>query len=227
MCWKSSMSCHRHLNIKYLHVWKSETNWLTYYISFFAFKIRLWTISLWVGILDAHIFPHDTCAIKDFGGAAFLEFSTQKAGFLDVGNIVSWFRCWYPGMYSICVNSLSLLLFSFLVVSDSLWPHGAPLLLCPGGYSKKELPELVSMPCSRGSFQLRDQTQVTRIASGFFTIWATKEAQETGVGSLSLLLGIFQTHELNQGSLHCRQILYLLTYQGSPVLNLKSCLILS
>ena len=124
MCWKSSMSCHRHLNIKYLHVWKSETNWLTYYISFFAFKIRLWTISLWVGILDAHIFPHDTCAIKDFGGAAFLEFSTQKAGFLDVGNIVSWFRCWYPGMYSICVNSLSLLLFSFLVVSDSLWPQG-------------------------------------------------------------------------------------------------------
>ena len=78
MCWKSFMSWHRHLKIKYLHVWKSEANSLTYSISFFAIKIRLWRISLWVGILDAQIFPHDSCAIKDFGGAAFLEFSTQN-----------------------------------------------------------------------------------------------------------------------------------------------------
>ena len=32
------------------------------------------------------------------------------------------------------------------------------------------------MPSSRGSFQLRDQTQVSYIAGRFFTIWATKEA---------------------------------------------------
>ena len=35
-----------------------------------------------------------------------------------------------------------------------------------------------------------------------------------GVGSLSLLQGIFLTQELNQGLLHCRQILYQLSYQG-------------
>ena len=34
-----------------------------------------------------------------------------------------------------------------------------------------------------------------------------------GVGSLSLLRGIFLTQELNQGLLHCRQILYQLSYQ--------------
>ena len=34
----------------------------------------------------------------------------------------------------------------------------------------------------------------------------------TGVGSLSLLQGIF----LNEGLLLCRQILYQLNYQGSP-----------
>ena len=34
--------------------------------------------------------------------------------------------------------------------------------------------------------------------------------------SLSLLLGIVPTQELNQGLLHCRQILYQLSYQGSP-----------
>ena len=41
-------------------------------------------------------------------------------------------------------------------------------------------------------------------------------SQNTGVGSLSLLQGIFPTEELNQGFLHCRQILYQLSYQGSP-----------
>ena len=40
--------------------------------------------------------------------------------------------------------------------------------------------------------------------------------KNTGVGSLSLLQWIFPTQELNQGLLHCRQILYWLSYQGSP-----------
>ena len=37
----------------------------------------------------------------------------------------------------------------------------------------------------------------------------------TGVGSLTLLQGIFPTQESNQGLLHCRQILYQLSHQGS------------
>ena len=37
------------------------------------------------------------------------------------------------------------------------------------------------------------------------------------MGSLSLLQGIFPTKELNWGLLHCRQILYQLSYQGSPM----------
>ena len=40
----------------------------------------------------------------------------------------------------------------------------------------------VAFPFSRGSFQPRDRTQVSRIAGGFFTVWATREAQ------LSMLL---------------------------------------
>ena len=31
------------------------------------------------------------------------------------------------------------------------------------------------MPFSRGTFQPGDQTQVSPIAGGFFTLWATKE----------------------------------------------------
>ena len=40
--------------------------------------------------------------------------------------------------------------------------------------------------------------------------------KNTGVGSLSLLQRIFPTQESNQGLLHCRQILYQLSYPGSP-----------
>ena len=42
----------------------------------------------------------------------------------------------------------------------------------------------------------------------------------TGVGSLSLLQGIFPTQESNRGLLHCKQILYQLSYQGSPYIEL-------
>ena len=41
--------------------------------------------------------------------------------------------------------------------------------------------------------------------------------KSTGVGSLSLLQGIFPTQELNPGLPHlCRRILYQLSHQGSP-----------
>ena len=40
--------------------------------------------------------------------------------------------------------------------------------------------------------------------------------KNTGVSSLSYLQWIFPTQELNQVLLHCRQILYQLSYQGSP-----------
>ena len=37
-----------------------------------------------------------------------------------------------------------------------------------------------------------------------------------GVGSLSLLQGIFPTQESNWGLLHCKWILYQMSYQGNP-----------
>ena len=40
--------------------------------------------------------------------------------------------------------------------------------------------------------------------------------QNTGVGSLSLLQGIFPTQGLNSGFPHCRWILYQLSHKGSP-----------
>ena len=73
-------------------------------------------------------------------------------------------------------------------------------------------------PSSKGSSQPREPgwTQVSCIEGGFFTSWTTREAQESGLGSLSLLQQIFRTQKSNQGLLHCRWILYQLSYQGSP-----------
>ena len=47
--------------------------------------------------------------------------------------------------------------------------------------------------------------------------------QNTGVGSLSLLQGIFPTRGSTWGLLHCKQILYQLSSQGSPTCCMESC----
>ena len=46
------------------------------------------------------------------------------------------------------------------------------------GIFQARILEWVAMPSSRESFQPRDGIQVSRIAGGFFTIWATRENQE-------------------------------------------------
>jgi len=43
--------------------------------------------------------------------------------------------------------------------------------------------EWVAFPISRGSSQPRDQTQVSHIAAGFFTSWATREAHGCSIRS--------------------------------------------
>ena len=49
---------------------------------------------------------------------------------------------------------------------------------------------------------------------GLYSPWNSL-GQNIGVGSLSLLQGIFPTQGLNPGILHCRWILYQLSHQGS------------
>ena len=50
---------------------------------------------------------------------------------------------------------------------------------------------------------------------GLYSPW-NSSGQNTGVGSLSLLKGILPTQGLNPDLLHCRQIIYQLSHQGSP-----------
>ena len=74
--------------------------------------------------------------------------------------------------------------------------------------------EWVAVPFSRGSFQPRDQTQVSHIADSLPTE-PQRKPRNIGVVSLSLLQGIFPGQESNQGLLQCRQILYKLSYERS------------
>ena len=52
---------------------------------------------------------------------------------------------------------------------------------------------------------------------GLWSPWNSL-GQNTGVGSLSLLQGIFPTQRSNPGLPHCRQILSQLSHKGSPLL---------
>ena len=77
--------------------------------------------------------------------------------------------------------------------------------------------ERVAMPSTRGSSEPRSPSlQADSILSE-----PPGKPNTSGVGSLSLLQGIFPIQELNWGFLHCRQILYQLSYQGN--LNKHIC----
>ena len=72
--------------------------------------------------------------------------------------------------------------------------------------------EWVAFPFSRGSFKPRSPT----LHADSLPAEPQVKPKNTRVGSLSLLQRIFPTQESNWGLLHCRWILYQLSYEGSP-----------
>ena len=89
------------------------------------------------------------------------------------------------------------------------------------GISQARILERVALPFSRkkipwrskGSSQPRDRIQVSTMQVDSLPAEPQGKSKNTGVGSLSLLQRIFSAQELNRGLLHCRQILYQLSYQ--------------
>ena len=61
---------------------------------------------------------------------------------------------------------------------------------------------------------------------GLYCPW-NSPGQNTGLGSCSLLQGIFPTQALNPGLPHCGRILYQLSHQGSPILSCCCCCVAS
>ena len=76
-----------------------------------------------------------------------------------------------------------------VLVTQSCWTlydpmDCSPLVFSVHGILQAKILEWVAISFSRGSFQLRDQTNVSCIAGRFFTIWATRKTPHTRCRSL-------------------------------------------
>ena len=100
------------------------------------------------------------------------------------------------------------------VMSESLWPCGLQpaRLLCPWGSSRQEYWGGLACP-PPGDLPHPGLPHCRRI---LYPLSHQGKPRNTGVGSLSLLQGIFYTQESNPGLPHCRWILYPLRHQGKP-----------
>ena len=67
-------------------------------------------------------------------------------------------------------------------VAQSFLTLWYPMDYAVHGIVQGRILEWVVFPFSRGSFQTRDQTQVSYSVGGFFTSWTTREAQEDWSG---------------------------------------------
>ena len=101
-------------------------------------------------------------------------------------------------------------------------PHGLPPigLLCPWGFSRQKYCSGLPYPPSGDLPNPGIDPRCLTLQADSLPSEPPDKPKNTGVGCLSLLRGIFLTQELNWGLLTCRWILYQLSYQGSPTLNI-------
>ena len=85
-----------------------------------------------------------------------------------------------------------------------------------------EPPNLGSQPHVKSKWKSLSCVQLF-MTQGLYGPW-NSPGQNTRVGSHSLLQGIFPTQGSNPGLLHCRWILYQLSYEGSPWDRYNHCL---
>ena len=115
--------------------------------------------------------------------------------------------------------------------------QSCPTLCDPKDYTVHEILQVrilewVAFPFSRGlNFPNSGmEPRAPTLQADSLPVEPQRNPKNTGVGSLSLFQGIFLTQELNWGLIHCRLILYQLSYQGSPTELLtqaaQSCLTL-
>ena len=102
-----------------------------------------------------------------------------------------------------------------LVTQSCLPPHGLQpaRLLCSWGFSRQE--HWSGLPCpppgDLPNPEIKPRSPTLQADS--LLSEPPGKPKNTGVSSLSLLQGNFQTQESDQGLLHCRHVLYQLSYQ--------------
>ena len=107
--------------------------------------------------------------------------------------------CWHdPGAHGGPHGHLRSLLGSSLHLQNQYWSVSCSLVLC-----------LVIQSCLTLCNPMDCSPSIS-------SVHENSPSKYSGVSSLSPLQGIFPTQESNWGLLHCRQILYQLSSQGSP-----------
>ena len=118
----------------------------------------------------------------------------------------------------LCNQPLAAAVLSCSVLSDSLQPHGlqSTRLLCPWGFSSQQY--WSGLPCPPPGDLPNPGIKPRSRALQAYSLPSEPPGKpmNTGVGRLFLLQGIFLIQESIWGLLHCRQILYCLSHQGSP-----------
>ena len=75
--------------------------------------------------------------------------------------------------------------------------------------------EALQIAVKRRDTKSKGEKERYKHLNGLYTPW-NSPGQNMGVGSPSLLQGIFPTQGLNPGLPHCRRILYQMSHKGSP-----------
>ena len=131
--------------------------------------------------------------------------------FLNIYISIYFLLCWVFIVVLCCAELPSRVR---LLVTPCTVAHQAPLSM---GILQARILEWVAMPSSRGSSQPGDWTQVSCISGGFFTVWATRGAQEHRSGQPIPSPGDLPDPGIELGSPDCRWILYQLSFQGGPI----------
>ena len=85
------------------------------------------------------------------------------------------------------------------------------------GILQARIPECVAFPFSRGLPNPGIKPRSPTLQADSLPAEPSEKPKNTAVGSLSLFQQIFPTQESNQRLLHCRWILFQLSYQGSLI----------
>ena len=101
------------------------------------------------------------------------------------------------------------------VTSKSLRSH----VLCSPRDSPGQNTGMGSLSLLQGIFPTQGSNRSPALQVDSLPAEPQGKPKNTGVSSLSLIQQIFSTQEWNQGLLHCRRILYQLSYQGGGIKN--------
>ena len=101
-------------------------------------------------------------------------------------------------------------------MSDSLWPHGLYSPWNSPGQNTRVFWKILDFPYPGDLPNPGFEPGSPTLQMDSLLVEPQGKPKNIGVGSLSLLQRIFPTQKLNWGLLHCRQILYQLSYQEKP-----------